>query len=332
MSPLLRALLQRQLSSGLWIINDYVVDGGQSRFSGWHASAYGSDRPFKVSVNDKPPLSLAGASNPQVPGFLGSIARGFELRYPDERPLCFRAEGFSENHDVFLLQNRFPIPSAFHQSRVQGAPHEAGFLLNGSSVYSKLVRLAKRYLGRFQVVLDWGCGCGRVFRYFSNLRSVIATDVDPINIEWCRANIPGPTYHLLGPYGEFPIDNASVDFAYGNSVMTHLAESDQQHWLAELRRVVKPGGIVILTVFGLTHLTRVEWGLDDQSVAAWFSTGFRCGGPNHDIDDAVPAGYYIGSAQTPEYIYRHWTNGFRVEAIHDGLSDANQDAVVLRRV
>ena len=43
---------------------------------------------------------------------------------------------------------------------------------------------------------------------------------------------------------------ASFDVAVANSVFTHLEEARQRGWLEELHRLLRPGGLLIVTTFG----------------------------------------------------------------------------------
>jgi ubiquinone/menaquinone biosynthesis C-methylase UbiE len=47
-----------------------------------------------------------------------------------------------------------------------------------------------------------------------------------------------------------PYPDASFDLIYAVSVFTHLDEERQFLWLAELRRVCMPGGMVVLSLHG----------------------------------------------------------------------------------
>src|SRR5206468_8257505 len=51
--------------------------------------------------------------------------------------------------------------------------------------------------------------------------------------------------------------DASFDLAYALSVFTHLPEAIQHDWMDELRRVVRPGGFVLLTMHGERYLERL---------------------------------------------------------------------------
>jgi SAM-dependent methyltransferase len=100
-------------------------------------------------------------------------------------------------------------------------------------------------------VLDFGCGSGRVIRYWRNLPAkVYGVDYNPRMIEWCRAKLKFAhfqTNRLEPPLG-YPVQ--SFDLIYALSVFTHLDEKNQHSWIQELTRVLKPGGYLLITTHG----------------------------------------------------------------------------------
>ncbi|MFL5338652.1 MAG: class I SAM-dependent methyltransferase [Gemmataceae bacterium] len=120
-------------------------------------------------------------------------------------------------------------------------------------------------------VLDVGCGIGRMAVPLTNFLTPPATycgfDVMRDSIDWCRetitprfphfrfawADIRNDTYNPAGAVSPtefcFPVADASIDFAFLTSVVTHMMPDHVRHYLAELRRVVRTGGHCLITAF-----------------------------------------------------------------------------------
>jgi SAM-dependent methyltransferase len=101
-------------------------------------------------------------------------------------------------------------------------------------------------------VLDFGCGCGRVLRHWSNLPDtrVHGSDFNPYMIDWCRRELPFASFTLNGVAPPLEYGDSSVDLVYAVSVFTHLPAPLQLPWLRELTRVVRPGGRVLVSLNG----------------------------------------------------------------------------------
>ena len=61
-----------------------------------------------------------------------------------------------------------------------------------------------------------------------------------------RANAPGADLRLVEPDGSLPLDHGSVDLVWCSEVLEHVA--DTAHLLLEVRRVLRPGGRLLVTV------------------------------------------------------------------------------------
>src|ERR1043165_8053538 len=55
-----------------------------------------------------------------------------------------------------------------------------------------------------------------------------------------------------------PYKDQMFDLIYSLSVFTHLSENHASQWLSEMNRVLKPGGILIITIHGLTALNTIK--------------------------------------------------------------------------
>ena len=79
---------------------------------------------------------------------------------------------------------------------------------------------------------------------------MIGVDVDPVNADWCRENYLDIETSVSDFFPPLDLQSSSIDMVYGISVMTHLTEGAQYAWLKELRRILKPGGLCVLSTHG----------------------------------------------------------------------------------
>ncbi|RYY66632.1 MAG: class I SAM-dependent methyltransferase, partial [Chitinophagaceae bacterium] len=102
-------------------------------------------------------------------------------------------------------------------------------------------------------LLDWGCGPARVLRHLPALlpgARFAGSDYNGATIDWCRAHIPGIDFRRNGVLPPLAFEDTSFDAAYALSVLTHLSEEAHAAWLTELHRILRPGGLLLLTTHG----------------------------------------------------------------------------------
>ncbi|NKB68360.1 MAG: methyltransferase domain-containing protein [Candidatus Latescibacteria bacterium] len=98
-----------------------------------------------------------------------------------------------------------------------------------------------------QRLLDIGCGSG----WFSALcqeqgARVWALDMAPAGVARARARFPAVPYFQAGDVYHLPFADASFDAVVLSEVVEHLEHIEQA--LAQVRRVLKPGGRVLVSV------------------------------------------------------------------------------------
>jgi len=99
-------------------------------------------------------------------------------------------------------------------------------------------------------ILDFGAGIGNsipFFRqYFPGSRLTCA-DPSSRSIALSRERFPGPEQYSVLDGREIPHDAGSFDMTFSACVFHHIPQEEHAHWLAELFRVTRPGGL--LTIF-----------------------------------------------------------------------------------
>jgi SAM-dependent methyltransferase len=103
-------------------------------------------------------------------------------------------------------------------------------------------------------LLDFGCGVGRVVRHWSGLAAagveIVGTDTNPAMIAWCRRHLGFGRFAVNALDGRIEAADDRFGLAYALSVFTHMGAARQRHWMAELRRVLRPGGLLVITLHG----------------------------------------------------------------------------------
>lgn len=115
-------------------------------------------------------------------------------------------------------------------------------------------------------VLDLGCGIGRVASYVAPAASTLwAVDVSPRMLELARERLGefgNVRYALCRDVVVPDVPTGSVDFAYSLLVLQHVEREDAYLLLEELRRMLRPGGVAMMTFPNLLSETYLKGFLD----------------------------------------------------------------------
>jgi cyclopropane fatty-acyl-phospholipid synthase-like methyltransferase len=150
---------------------------------------------------------------------------------------------------------RSSLPPAKLRFRVSETASASVFLQVGQRTAEDLQSVlakAQFSLGQPGVALDFGCGCGRTLLWLVRQFPAVqwhGTDVDAEAISWCQNNIQAGLFSVTGPLPPLPYSDHAFDLVYGISVFTHLNEEYQRAWIPELYRVLKRGGLLVLTFY-----------------------------------------------------------------------------------
>jgi SAM-dependent methyltransferase len=106
------------------------------------------------------------------------------------------------------------------------------------------------FFGRCDVILEIGAGGGRFTEVLlPRCRKLIAVDTSPTMLELLRERFPNDARlecTLVDGSGLPGIEAESVDAAFSYGVFVHLQHWDIFNYLAELERVLKPGGRALI--------------------------------------------------------------------------------------
>lgn len=243
-----------------------------------------------------------------------------------------------------------PLPPESLRILVGPFSDAALFARSGDAMVADVVSLCG--LATHAKVLDVGCGCGRMARALARYLGPAGRydGFDPTSdlVVWCRQNLEphlpnfrftvadirspdrNPGGSIAAPEFRFPFAERTFDLAILSSVFTHMLPDAIAHYVAELARVVTPGGCCFITVF-----------LFDAAGEAAVAAGTTIFDFRHPVGPCLtfnPDEPYDGLACRPQWLFglleRH---GFVIETVRPGnwrrvrSYEVSQDYVVARR-
>ena len=175
-------------------------------------------------------------------------------------------------------------------------------------------------------VLDFGCGTARTLTAYADETSEAefwGCDIHEPSIKWAQENLSPPFSFFAcretPPLGQ---PDAQFDLIYAMSVFTHITDHWSE-WLAELHRVMRPGGIAVVSVLGpsMSHtITGRDWDPRIGMAVVDLHKGWEIGGPSVLLSEW--------------WIREHWGRGFeilRYQPFEGEPGGAGHDFVAMRR-
>jgi SAM-dependent methyltransferase len=269
------------------------------------------------------------------------------------------------NADPVLASALPRMPSDDVQVHYTGGSGRA--TLKEASLAYEAIRAAARAnsleIGACDKIMDFGCGWGRIIRFF--LRDVepsrlYGVDIDPTMIRICNESNLKCFFSVIDPLPPLDFKDGAFDLIYLYSVFTHLPETAHLSWLRELARLLSPRGVLVATIrprayISLCSMLRSrnlsegqtlespsfasdlqegpKWAarsfVNTQAILDAYDRGDYCHDPRPDL--ATPL---FGETCIPQkYVERVWTEHFsRIDFMVDPkLRNYHQDIVVAKK-
>lgn len=252
---------------------------------------------------------------------------------------------------AMMDRDAFPIPATEDREGYHGDRH-LEYWLSGLRDYLVIRERAGDFgseLGSGSVILDFGCASGRVLRHFSAQAGSVESwgcDINVGHVEWIRRYLDPRIRVLLNTaLPSLPIPDDSVDLVCAFSVFTHLDEFELS-WLAELRRILKPGAMAYITIHSEHTWTRLGERSENDPLYSSMTRKMRHAWPTMDIGPGMfdsplheervvfssePVHVYSKNVfHRTDYIRTHWARYFEVLKIYLER-DRTQDVVLLQK-
>jgi SAM-dependent methyltransferase len=97
-------------------------------------------------------------------------------------------------------------------------------------------------------ILDFGSGIGNSLPYFRKYfpeSEISCADVSARSIEIAQSRFPGQENYVLIDQN-IKLPTASQDVVFSACVFHHIPHDLHLHWIAELHRITKPGGVLVI--------------------------------------------------------------------------------------
>lgn len=257
-------------------------------------------------------------------------------------------EGY--RHDARLRAILPTLPSEEEQFHFTGAAGD-DTLREAFAFYTLVRSLCRQHMVHApETVLDFGCGWGRIVRFFAkdvDRERLWGIDCTPEAIDLCKATNRDARFSLVAPLPPSQLPENAFDLVYSYSVFSHLSEDAHLAWLAEFRRILKPGGLLIATTrpreFILTcakaraaNETR-DWALgtasafpNTEDALARFDRGeflYHGVGGGGVLDQS-----FFGETCIPQqYVRAQWTKWFAFVGFVDDRRVCIQNVIVVRK-
>jgi len=189
--------------------------------------------------------------------------------------------------------------------------------------------------------LDFGCSSGRVVSTLAAAYPDIrwyGCDPNAAAIAWGKENLANIEFFVNGDDPPLPLPDATLDLVYAISIWSHFAPELGLRWFEEMRRLLRPGGHLLITTHGLTsvaHYAQHDLRTPQQSqeiadalyrAGCWYAPEFGAEG-----DWGVVNPDWGTAFLSPEWLLTKLSPSWRVLEFAPGRNQDNQDVYVLQR-
>ncbi len=226
------------------------------------------------------------------------------------------------------------------QMRLIGSESEEIFVAQGSRtatvIYDHIAEFFGEILPRHRI-LDFGCGVGRSLLPLSVRYPAqwCGCDVNDKAIAYLNRAAPATTAFVNAYDPPLPVPEGSFDCVISVSIWTHLPIGRQLPWLSEIRRVLRRGGLALISTSG-PHVVDVRRRRGDPGWSQLYAADLEEAGvlyrPYANAQLAGVTSSYGLTAHHPAHVQRVWSTIMPVLKTSERAIEAMQDLHMLTKL
>lgn len=187
------------------------------------------------------------------------------LYYPEDRS----ANGFvhwqaSQEELVKPLSERVPPTALRHYYGLKDNQyHDDLYLSSGAQDAATIRSILKKdeFSPLGEKIMEFGCSAGRILRNFveeAKAGEAWGVDLHSAAIHWAQTHLSPPFQFFTNTTTpHLPFEDGYFAFIFAGSVWTHIGELDDA-WLLEMRRILRSGGRLYITISDQHTLSEVK--------------------------------------------------------------------------
>jgi SAM-dependent methyltransferase len=200
-------------------------------------------------------------------------------------------------------------------------------------------------------VLDFGCGWGRILRFFlKDVEPSRLLGIDPMKemIEFCTLSNKWCRFEIMNRRPPTRFADKMFDLIYAYSVFSHLPEKMHEDWLLELGRILRPGGLLVVTTMSREFIVHCDALRKDKRLHT-YPDGIKISAMSFpDVKQSLAdydRGLYVytshghsgdwdywGDAAVPKgYVLSRWTQYLTVLDYIDDRTRCPQNVIVMKK-
>ncbi len=174
-----------------------------------------------------------------------------------------RLKNRGKNRQFINCHPDFPLPPYELAFDAYGSTDWNAYYEQGNA-FAQLIggQLSKHIKGKSADICEWGCGPARILRHMQTHMSgknvsLYGCDYNAKTIAWCKGALQNIDFKVNNLEPPLPYAASAFGGIFSVSVFTHLSEEMHHAWIRELHRILKPGGILLITTHGKNASSRL---------------------------------------------------------------------------